>query len=411
LGTPGLVVEVVDTDRGARQEFRFGRTPVRVGRSPLNDLPLDRNFVSNCHGIIHFDARQCEFVDLGSTNGTLLDGRQISKNQPVAISQHSVLSIGALELRFRQAEGSSPDTHASYAFRPNELGQELAGKVSLGAASRGRPSPGPAAGAPIAARRAPLPIAERLVPIAERLAPLHAQYRNAWAALLAELTAVGDGGAREQTAGELLARFPELAQEADFRRWAGTDRAASARPSAPPTAPSAPPAAAGQLIEYFAKAFLELSRGRRQFAKDLSLSTGERSRLSDIDDARALVAYLLDPAAQAERLDELSRACADIMLHQVALLNGVAAGARELLEELSPVAIQLRHGGLLHVLLRPFGYDRRWSGFRQRFEDLKEETALTSRLLGRAFARAYAASMGLGSGQINRPFAESTDRS
>jgi predicted component of type VI protein secretion system len=393
LGTPGLVVEVVDTDRGARQEFRFGRTPVRVGRSPLNDLPLDRNFVSNCHGIVHFDARQCEFVDLGSTNGTLLDGRQISKNQPVAISQHSVLSIGALELRFRQAEGSSPDTHASYAFRPNELGQEQAGKLDAGAASRGRPSPAPGA------------------PIAERLAPLYAQYRNAWAALLAELTAAGDGGAREQTAGELLARFPELAQEADFRRWAGTDRAAPARPSAPPTAASAAPAAAGQLIEYFAKAFLELSRGRRQFAKDLSLSTGERSRLADIDDAPALVAYLLDPAAQAERLDELSRACADIMLHQVALLNGVAAGARELLSELSPAAIQLRHGGFGHVLLRVFGHDRRWSGFRQRFEDLKEETALTSRLLGRAFARAYAASMGLGSGQINRPFAESTDRS
>ena len=125
-----------------------------------------------------------------------------------------------------------------------------------------------------------------------------------------------------------------------------------------------------------------------------------------------------DPGFVTERLDELSRACADIMLHQVALLNGVAAGARELLQELSPTAIQHRHGGLLHALLRPFGYDRRWSAFRQRFEDLQEETALTSRLLGRAFARAYAASMGLGSGQLNRPSSQdgalpvrTTDRS
>jgi type VI secretion system protein ImpI len=393
LSTPGLVVEVVDTDRGARQEFRFGRTPVRVGRSPLNDLPLDRNFVSNCHGIVHFDARQCEFVDLGSTNGTLLDGQRISKNQPVAISRHSVLGIGTLELRFRQSEGSSPDTHASYAFRPNELGQEQGGKVELGAASR----PAPAAHAPDA-------------PIAERVAPLFAHYRSAWGALLTELTAAGATGAREQLAGELLTRFPELAQEADFRRWAGTDRT-QARPSAPPPAANTAPARAGQLIEYFAKAFLELSRGRRQFAKDLSLSTGERSKLLDLDDAPALVAYLLDQDAQNERLDELSRAFADIMLHQVALLNGFAAGARELLSELSPTAIQLRHGGLMHVLLRVVGHDRRWSGFRQRFEDLKEETALSSRLLGNAFARAYAASMGLGSGQLNRPTGNTTDRS
>jgi type VI secretion system protein ImpI len=387
------VVEVVDTDRGIRQEFRFGRTPVRVGRSQLNDLPLDRNFVSNCHGIVHFDARQCEFVDLGSTNGTLLDGQRLAKNQPVAISQRSVLSIGALELRIRQAEGSSPDTHASYAFRPNELGLSQPGKAGpVAAASK----PAPAARAPGTA-------------ISEQLAPLYADYRNAWSALLAELTSAAGNGGREQVASELLARFPELAQEADFRRWVGTDRAEAgnaATPRSVPPAEAALPTRAGQLVEYFAKAFLELARGKRQFAKELSLSAGERSKLSDIDDARALITYLLDPAAQADRFDELSRACADIMLHQVALLNGVAAGARELLQELSPAAIQRRHGGILHVLLRLLGRDLRWSAFRRRFEDLQEETALTSRLLGRAFARAYAASMGLGSGQLNRPINE-----
>lgn len=382
MSTPGLVVEVVDTDRGVRQEFRFGRTPVRVGRSPLNDLPLDRNFVSNCHGVVHFGARQCEFVDLGSTNGTLLDGRQITRNQAVAVSERSVLSIGALELRLRQTEGSSPDTHASYAFRRNELGSQQAGS-----------------GAVPCREHAPR------ARVAERLAPLYAQYRSAWQALLAELTADAGGEPREQAAGELLARFPELAQEADFRRWAGTDRA-----SAPPPASTTPPVRAGQLIEAFAKAFLELARGRRQFAKDLSLCAEERSELETIDDAPALVAYLLEPAAQAERLDELSRACADIMLHQVALLNGVAAGARELLQELSPAAIQLRHGAPLDVLLRAFGIDRRWSAFRRRFDDLTEETALPHRLLGRAFARAYAASMGLGGAQLDCPRTDNTDR-
>ena len=391
MATPTLVIEVVDTDRGIRQEFRFARTPVRLGRSTLNDLPLDRNFVSNCHGVIHFDGQRCEFVDLGSTNGTLLDGQRVAKNEPIRITTRSVITIGALELRLRQLEASdarAPNTHASYAFRPNSLDQ-----VSPAAAAR---VPGPVRPAPA---RGPV-----RVTLNDRVAPLFEQYRASWQALLSELGASVEPKLRPEAAAQLLEPYPELAQEAEFRRWAGTDRIPIPRAGHSPSAP--PPASftlgmdttqssrAAQLIEYFSKAFLELRRGQRQFAKDLALPDGDKSRIAEIDDARSLIAYLLDPAGSADRLDELSRAYADIMLHQVALLNGVAAGARELLEQLSPVAIARRHAGALQAIMRLFGQDARWRTLQRRFEDLQEETALSSLLLGRAFGRAYASSMG-----------------
>jgi len=358
VGTPTLVIEVVDTDRGARQEFRFARTPVRLGRSTLNDLPLDRNFVSNCHGVIHFDGQRCEFVDLGSTNGTLLDGQRVAKNEPMRITARSVIAIGALELRLRQIDASAasaPNTHASYAFRPSRLDQ-----VSPADAARAPAQPSPPAPA-----RPPQPST-----LNDRVAPLYAQYRAGWLSLLSELSKSTDPSQRAEAAAQLLDRYPELAQEAEFRRWAGTNRSSAAQAS-PGSLSSPPPASftlgsdaaqssrAAQLIEYFAKAFVELRRGQRQFAKDLALSEGDKSRLSEIDDAGSLIAYLLDPTGSPDRLDELSRSYADIMLHQVALLNGVAAGARELLEQLSPVAIARRHAGPLDLILRLMGRDAR----------------------------------------------------
>jgi type VI secretion system protein ImpI len=411
VGRSTIVVEVWDNERNVRQEYAFGQTPVRVGRSPLNDLPLDRPFVSHCHGVLHMEGATCLFVDLGSTNGSFLRGSRLSKNQPTPLAPADRLQIGSLELRVRKSEARGADVLTSYAFRPSQMNVELPAELP----------PSPASSTPASSRAREethdvLPRGgQRGAP--DHLTPLYLKYRSAWSALMTAVQADTPRGQNpEDKAAELLARFPELAQEAEFRRWLGTDRSSLPAPS---SRPSAPPAAAygerlasllrvppqysqdpqflerlAGVVERFAQAFLELRRGQRQFTKEAELSLAGRGQLDELEAANSLIAYLLDPKAAPGRLDELSRAYADLMLHQVALLNGFAAGARDILEELSPFGLERRHKGPVRSLLRLFGVDSRWRNLRQRYEDLLEETALSKVLLGRGFARAYTAAVG-----------------
>lgn len=69
-----ISITVFDAETGTTSEYSFTKSPVRIGRNPLNDLSLPFPFVSGWHAIVRFDDEAARFFDLGSTNGTLLDG-------------------------------------------------------------------------------------------------------------------------------------------------------------------------------------------------------------------------------------------------------------------------------------------------------------------------------------------------
>jgi len=77
-----------------------------IGRAPGNQLVLADEKASRKHALIH---RQGEheywLVDLGSSNGSYVDGRRVS--QPMALRDGSVIRIGASTLLFRQSTGTS----------------------------------------------------------------------------------------------------------------------------------------------------------------------------------------------------------------------------------------------------------------------------------------------------------------
>lgn len=306
MTTPALIVDVLDTERNHRREYGFARSPIRLGRSPLNDLPLEWPFVSHCHGIVHFDARHVEFVDLGSTNGTYLRGQRLARNRRTPLARGDAIEIGTLRLTVRIEERKTGDTRASYAFKV--------------------------------------------------VRPTH--------------------DVPQQPA--QLAASPE-----------------PMRPSQPAPAGRSSDMRIQQLNERFAQSFLELRRGQLQLLRDLGVTAPGKDNLQRIESGRELLDYLLDPNAPMDRLDELSRAYADLMMHEMALLNAIAAGSRELLDELSPES--LVPGGLGRAfawVMRLFGRDVRWEALRRKHEELQEETALTSVVLGRSFVRAYLAALG-----------------
>src|SRR4051812_13521682 len=96
-----MVLEVYVTEIvGNTQTLRFSRSPVRIGRNQLNDIALEDPFVSEWHGAIRFDDDTITYSDMGSTNGSLLDGKRLAKNVAAPISDLSRLVLGRRELMF-----------------------------------------------------------------------------------------------------------------------------------------------------------------------------------------------------------------------------------------------------------------------------------------------------------------------
>ncbi len=106
-----LLVRVDSLDNGSSQTFHFTRSPVRLGRNPLNDLPLQFPFVSQWHAVVQYDDHQVTFYDLGSTNGTQHQGQRLGKNVPVPVTHpEQEFRIGTLRLTFSRA--NIPDSVA-----------------------------------------------------------------------------------------------------------------------------------------------------------------------------------------------------------------------------------------------------------------------------------------------------------
>ncbi len=101
-----LLVRFREGPQAPEETFVFPSAPVRIGRNPLNDLALDYGFVSQWHGVIKFDRSDIAYVDLGSTNGTQLDGLRVQERTPVrVVGPGSKLSIGRLEFRLEWTDG------------------------------------------------------------------------------------------------------------------------------------------------------------------------------------------------------------------------------------------------------------------------------------------------------------------
>ena len=78
----GIAIEIGDTRTGAIEEAFFRTSPVRIGRNALNDLLLDEPSVSQWHGQIVFDESSISFVDVGSSNGSCVDGCRAPAHRP-----------------------------------------------------------------------------------------------------------------------------------------------------------------------------------------------------------------------------------------------------------------------------------------------------------------------------------------
>lgn len=72
---------------------------VSVGRSKENDVVVDHGTVSRQHAMIKLEEGQFRLYDLGSTNGTFVDGEAI--HEPVTLEDNASVTFGEKAFVFK----------------------------------------------------------------------------------------------------------------------------------------------------------------------------------------------------------------------------------------------------------------------------------------------------------------------
>jgi pSer/pThr/pTyr-binding forkhead associated (FHA) protein len=97
---PGLtVVRSGDSGYGEGRVFELD-TITTLGRDLSNDIVISDSYASSRHARIELQSDDRFWVvDVGSSNGTLLNGQPLRANTPVPLDRGDVLSIGTVELQ------------------------------------------------------------------------------------------------------------------------------------------------------------------------------------------------------------------------------------------------------------------------------------------------------------------------
>ncbi|HEY2730990.1 MAG TPA: FHA domain-containing protein [Polyangia bacterium] len=336
-----LEVHVKDVVSGATQTLRFSESPVRIGRNQLNDIPIEDPFVSEYHGVIRFDAHGVAFFDMGSTNGTLLDGKRLPKNVPAPLAVGSTLVLGRREVTVSPPLAVAPEPlgTAGGFHKTIGLGQELPAlrppvadaAVSITSGRRGRP------GAAMAPAQPPAPVPRSSAPVAP------------------------------------------------------------SPPAPAPVEPGRPPAAAEEILTAFCEAFVGLRKGFEQFGVEVGVRTvNGTTPLHRARSSEEVLAYLLDSNVDhAAAARELIAIFADFGIHHIAMMEGITEGVRALLQSLDPRAYELGGGGLFSGGKKA---KAQLGTYLEHFDQLvTDDEQLHGAIFGHEFARAYA-SVTLGDG-------------
>ena len=105
MSQQGEASVVLEMDGGER-ELRSSRL-LTIGRDPANDLVLEGEGVSRHHALIRPQGSTCVLVDLGSSNGTFVNGQPMGGATTLAPGDE--IGIGEKLLRFIRGEGPGPD--------------------------------------------------------------------------------------------------------------------------------------------------------------------------------------------------------------------------------------------------------------------------------------------------------------
>ncbi|HEY0194759.1 MAG TPA: FHA domain-containing protein [Kofleriaceae bacterium] len=97
-------------------------SPHMVGRSRLSDLRMSEPTVSNEHAVIRWGGRAWELHDLGSRNGTYLDGRRLPAGERVALARGAMIAFGQPDNAWQLVDDAPPSVVALPSAGDQQLG-------------------------------------------------------------------------------------------------------------------------------------------------------------------------------------------------------------------------------------------------------------------------------------------------
>jgi predicted component of type VI protein secretion system len=97
---------IVTLDGKVVRQVQFSRERTTFGRRPYNDIVVDNLSVSGEHALFHMVGQEVFLEDLGSTNGTYVNGKAIKKAQ---LESGDLVEIAKYKIRFL-ADGA-PDNY------------------------------------------------------------------------------------------------------------------------------------------------------------------------------------------------------------------------------------------------------------------------------------------------------------
>jgi pSer/pThr/pTyr-binding forkhead associated (FHA) protein len=112
---------VLVREGGAERAFDLNKTAVTLGRDLINDIVLSDVRVSRHHARLECGPGGCEIVDLGSSNGTRLNGVVVQRSK---LSPGDTIGLGSGQLRYH-VEQPLDDLEATRLDTPADLALSL----------------------------------------------------------------------------------------------------------------------------------------------------------------------------------------------------------------------------------------------------------------------------------------------
>jgi predicted component of type VI protein secretion system len=412
---PHLQLRLTEAGAPKSQTVRYSVSPVRVGRNVLNDLPLSQPEVSQWHGAFDFDDQTVSYTDLGSKNGTRVNGAIIEPNRPVILPPRSQLAIGGVSVEVLGIEnrvdhdrgtgdernrGAEPPTVIGVAwidaFREGLQAQSSSAGVSAESAVRSSRERAPVVGAKPSVEHPRERTGEQ--PSEPELGSNRVYHEG-----LRQVLGPSSGAAASSASGASLASLAShvrtVQADGESLQWlqalVGKENIGPRHAMLTTEQMMARGAA---LLRAFCQSYIELKRGVQRAELEMGLqhkSAPDSAALTSLRDAEAMLAELfVADADHATQVYELNRAFAEIAVHQVAVLSALMEGSRGLLETLSPeglraeVQSEARRSGALGNIL-PATKGRLWTRFCERYADIVDADGFSRALFGSRFARAY----------------------
>ncbi len=92
----------------------LGKDVVTLGRLPANTIVIDDSKTSGRHAEVWPDGVGYMLVDVGSTNGTLLNGQPLRPQEPLPLHAGDVITIGLTQITVELASGTTASAPTEY---------------------------------------------------------------------------------------------------------------------------------------------------------------------------------------------------------------------------------------------------------------------------------------------------------